>query len=101
MLVLYLMFSPLFPKYSLNLRIIIYLCVSSLLIYTILLSGWGRKSKYSFLGRLRGGAQIISYEIGLLTLIFFPACIANSFKLNIINKKYKFSILLLRIIFFF
>jgi len=76
-----------FPKYSLNLGIIIYLCISSLLIYRILLSGWGRNSKYSFLGRLRGGAQIISYEIGLLTLIFFPCCVANSFNLNIINEK--------------
>jgi len=90
MLVLYLIFSPLFPKYSLNLRIVIYLCISSLLIYTILLSGWGRNSKYSFLGRLRGGAQIISYEIGLLTLVFFPSCIANSFKLNIIKKNINF-----------
>jgi len=39
MLVLYIIFSPMFPKYSLNLGIIIYLCISSLLIYRILLSG--------------------------------------------------------------
>jgi NADH-ubiquinone oxidoreductase chain 1 len=72
----------------------LYLCFSSLLVYTIISSGWSRNSKYAFLGRLRGGAQIISYEISLLTLIFFPAVIANSFKIKTIKKRFfmKFSL---------
>jgi NADH-ubiquinone oxidoreductase chain 1 len=101
MLMLFIIFSPIFPWFSLKLGIVLYLCLSSILIYTIIFSGWGSKSKYSFLGRLRGGAQIISYEIGLLTLIFFPTCLANSFKVKEIKNKFSFSIILYVIIFFF
>lgn len=39
MLNLYLIFSPIFPAYSLNLGFIGYLCLSSLLVYTIIFSG--------------------------------------------------------------
>jgi len=101
MLMLFILFSPFFPKFSLNLGIIFYLCVSSILIYTILFSGWGSKSKYSFLGRLRGGAQIISYEISLLTLIFFPSSISKSFCLRKINKNFFFCFFFFFFIFFF
>jgi len=82
MLFLFILFVPIFPFFSLNLGILVYLCLSSLFVYTILSSGWSRKSKFSFLGRLRGGAQVISYEIVILTLIFFPCITSRSFKLE-------------------
>jgi NADH:ubiquinone oxidoreductase subunit H len=39
MLILFILFVPKFPNLNLNLGIIIYLCISSLLVYTILTSG--------------------------------------------------------------
>ncbi len=41
------------------------LAISSLAVYGVVMAGWSSNSKYSFLGGLRGSAQMISYEIGL------------------------------------
>jgi len=46
------------------------LAIASLGVYGIVMAGWSSGSKYSFLGGLRGSAQMISYEVGLaLSLI--------------------------------
>ncbi len=39
--------------------------VGSISVYGVLLGGWASNSKYSFLGGLRSGAQLISYELPL------------------------------------
>lgn len=39
--------------------------IASLGVYGIVMAGWSSNSKYSFLGGLRGSAQMISYEIAL------------------------------------
>ena len=46
-------------------------CISILGSISILLAGWSSNSKYAFLGGVRAGAQMISYElvIGLIVLI--------------------------------
>lgn len=46
------------------------LAVISLNIYPLFLRGWSSNSKYSLLGRIRGVAQTISYEIALALLLF-------------------------------
>jgi len=100
MLIMFLIFIPIYPTYSINLGVLIYLCFSSLIVYTVLFSGWRRKSKYSFLGSLRGAAQIISYEIILLTLIFFPLIIKHRFNLQFRKFSFPFLWLIFLIIFF-
>uniref|UniRef100_A0A343VVI7 NADH-ubiquinone oxidoreductase chain 1 n=1 Tax=Bothromesostoma personatum TaxID=27905 RepID=A0A343VVI7_9PLAT len=99
MLILFIIFSPLFPSYSINLGLLGYLCISSLLVYSILFSGWSSNSKYSFLGSLRGAAQVISYEISMLTLIFFPSAISSTFNINFINIGFHYSILVFVFVF--
>jgi len=99
MLLLFVLYSPLFPSFSLELGVIGYVCISSLLVYTILGSGWRRNSKFSFLGRLRGAAQIISYEISLFVIIFFPCLFKKSFNLQSIKSGYVLTKLMIIVLF--
>lgn len=60
---------------NLGLSFLFILGVSSLSAYPVLIAGWSSNSKYALLGALRGGAQIISYEVSfgliILPLVFF------------------------------
>lgn len=55
--------------------LIFILCVSRLRVYVILIGGWSSNSKYSLLGAYRGVAQVISYEVRfsllLIRIVFF------------------------------
>nr|ALJ11025.1 NADH dehydrogenase subunit 1 [Anadara vellicata] len=53
--------------------VIWFMSLSSLNVYGVIISGWASNSKYSMLGTMRGVAQVISYEIGMGLLMFFPA----------------------------
>nr|YP_009185826.1 NADH dehydrogenase subunit 1 [Dacrila fallax]ALO70496.1 NADH deshydrogenase subunit 1 [Dacrila fallax] len=55
--------------YSFNFGMLFFLCVSSLSVYTIMISGWSSNSNYSLLGGLRAVAQTISYEVSLSLIL--------------------------------
>lgn len=65
--------GPMAEKYGLNTGVIsdinvgiLYIfAISSLGTYGVLLGGWASNNKYSLLGGIRSGAQMISYELGL------------------------------------
>nr|ALO71168.1 NADH deshydrogenase subunit 1 [Sunius melanocephalus] len=52
-----------------NMGFLFFLCVSSLSVYSIMISGWSSNSNYSLLGGLRSVAQTISYEVSLAMLL--------------------------------
>nr|QDP14168.1 NADH dehydrogenase subunit 1 [Anadara antiquata] len=62
--------------------IIWFMCLSSLNVYGVIMSGWASNSKYSMLGTMRAVAQVISYEIGMGLLMFFPAILGISFEFS-------------------
>nr|QHD19777.1 NADH dehydrogenase subunit 1 [Rodolia quadrimaculata] len=60
-------FNLYFLKFEFS--VLFFFCVSSLSVYTIMMSGWSSNSNYSMLGGLRSVAQTISYEVSMF-LIF-------------------------------
>ena len=50
---------------DLNVGILVFLAMSSLAVYSIVLAGWASNNKYSLMGGLRSSAQMISYELSM------------------------------------
>jgi NADH-quinone oxidoreductase subunit H len=67
---------------DINLGVLYILAVSSLGVYGILLAGWASNSKYPFLGAVRSGAQMVSYEVSLGLLVLSVIMLAGSMNLT-------------------
>ncbi len=55
---------------------------SSLGVYGVVLGGWSSGSKYSLLGSLRGGAQVVSYELILGTALVGVVLVSGTLSLS-------------------
>jgi NADH-quinone oxidoreductase subunit H len=62
---------------------LIYLAaVSSIGVYGVVLGGWSSGSKYSLLGSLRGGAQVVSYELVLGLALIGVALVSGTLSIG-------------------
>nr|QHR83200.1 NADH dehydrogenase subunit 1 [Coleonyx brevis] len=70
------------PLLDMNLGLLFMLALSSLMVYSILWSGWASNSKYALIGALRAVAQTISYEVTLGIILLSTIMLAGNFSLK-------------------
>jgi len=74
--------APLVQVLDMNIGIVYVAAVSGFGIFGILLGGWSSNNKWSLLGAMRAGAQIISYEISITLCLLVVVLFSGSLKLS-------------------
>ncbi|MCC7400609.1 MAG: NADH-quinone oxidoreductase subunit NuoH [Chitinophagaceae bacterium] len=77
-----LMFAKGFQIWDINIGVFFITAVSSLSVIGILMAGWASNNKYSLLGAMRSGAQIVSYELSAGLSILAVIVLTGSLKLS-------------------
>lgn len=67
---------------DLNVGILVFLAMSSLAVYSIVLGGWASNNKYSLLGAMRGASQMITYEVFMGLSLMGVVMLSGSFRLT-------------------
>lgn len=75
---------PLTIAPNINIGVLMLVALTSVGVYGITLAGWSSGSKYSLLGGLRSGAQMISYELTLGLGLLSVVMLTGSLDLNAI-----------------
>src|SRR6185437_15142134 len=81
-----------FQTASLNIGVLFVLAALSLAVYGVVIGGWASNNKYSFLGRLRATANMISYEIPLGLAVLCVVIVFGTLNLEDIVNKQSYSI---------
>lgn len=81
-------FAKNFSIFDINIGVLYVSSVSSLSVLGVLMAGWSSYNKYSLLGAMRSGAQIVSYELSVgLSLIAIVVISGNTSLGEIINSQ--------------
>nr|ADK97694.1 NADH dehydrogenase subunit 1 [Pinctada margaritifera] len=70
--------NPIFVN-TVSLDVLIFLAITSLNVYVVMVAGWASNSKYASLASNRGFAQAISYEVVLTLISFCFVMLSKSF----------------------
>lgn len=76
---LWIIFPSFFYFLNIKYRVLFFLCLIGISVYSVLLSGWRSNSKYAILGGIRSSAQSVSYEISLSLIVFSILIFLKSF----------------------
>lgn len=75
-------FAKDFQLWDLNIGVLYVSAVSSIMVISILMAGWASNNKYSLMGAMRSGAQIVSYELSaglsILTIVVLAGSLSVS-----------------------
>lgn len=71
-----------FYIWDLNIGVLYVTAVSSLSVISILMAGWSSNNKYSLLGAMRSGAQIVSYELSAGLAILTVVVLTGSLQMS-------------------
>jgi NADH-quinone oxidoreductase subunit H len=83
-----LMFARDFQIWDINIGVLFITAVSSVSVIGILMAGWASNNKYSLLGAMRSGAQIVSYELSAGLAILTIVVLSGSLRVSdIINSQ--------------
>jgi NADH-quinone oxidoreductase subunit H len=77
-----LMFAKGFQIWDINIGVLFITAVSSLSVIGILMAGWASNNKYSLMGAMRSGAQIVSYELSAGLAILTIVVLTGSVKIS-------------------
>lgn len=81
-------FARNFQLWNINIGVLFVSAVSSLSVIGILMAGWSSNNKYSLLGAMRSGAQIVSYELSAGLSIITIVVLTGSLSLtDIVNSQ--------------
>jgi len=77
-----LMFAKGFQIWDINIGVFFITAVSSVSVIGILMAGWASNNKYSLLGAMRSGAQIVSYELSAGLSVIAIVVLAGSLRIS-------------------
>lgn len=81
-------FAKNFQFWDLNIGVLYISAVSSIMVISILMAGWASNNKYSLMGAMRSGAQIVSYELSAGLSVLSIVVLTGSLQVSdIINSQ--------------